>query len=98
MIPWAVTFCFYTNSFYFLIVVLKNQDFVMVFPARSIGDYIQLDNTGPEMSQFTLVFWINFSVEDGVTVLTYSAEGNYQEIRITINGQSLWFRVQTGSV
>jgi DNA-binding response OmpR family regulator len=73
-------------------VVAKNQDFVMVFPARNIEDYILLDSTGPEMSNFTVLSWINTSAKETVALFTYS-DGSDEEIRITFNSVTVYFRV-----
>ncbi len=86
----AVTFRFYGFA-----VIPKNQDFVMVFPTWSVENYILVDNTGTEMSMFTLLFWINTLSQNSTTILSYSTETDVAVIRLVVDkGTKLWLNIQ----
>ncbi|XP_028409788.1 uncharacterized protein LOC114532472 [Dendronephthya gigantea] len=77
-------------------VVYKNQDFTMVFPTRSVQNYILIDDSNvPEMAAFTLMFWVTYLRESVMTVLTYGLEN--EDIKLNIKTDGFYFRVLSGT-
>ena len=75
--------CF-ANLYIFLSSDLsKGQDYEMVFPTRDIKNYISVDVT-EEMSEMTLVFWINTVESEDMNLVSYAVQGNHQEVRLDI--------------
>lgn len=72
----------------------KNQDFAMVFPARSVHNYILMDNSNvPAMAGFTLLFWVTYLGENTMTILTYALERSTEVIKLDITESSFWLRI-----
>lgn len=90
------------SEFSSLIVIDKNQDFAMVYPTRSVEDYISVqDSHGQDFSNITLLLWLytleseRMAIFDYVTIAT---DGNVvRQFTIVYVFEKLVVHVQSGT-
>ncbi len=58
----------------------------MVFPTKSVDNYILMENTVPEISNITVLFWISTLETNQMCVFNYfvTAHGKMAEFRILV--------------
>ncbi|XP_028408358.1 uncharacterized protein LOC114530936 [Dendronephthya gigantea] len=70
-------------------------NFDLNFPSKSVDSFILHDNNVPEMSNITLLFWINTLDAEEMTVLSYAVDENDKEFTLAVMREKIILRVQS---
>ena len=64
-------------------VYISEPSFSVLFPRRSIEDYVEVDDPDlPELSAFSICAWAKFVKNEGGTILSYAVPTSTNEIAI----------------
>ena len=90
------------SEFSSLIVIHKNQDFAMVYPTRSVEDYISVqDSHGQDFSNITLLLWLYTLESERMTIFDYvtiaTDENVVRQFAIVYEIEKLVVHVQSGT-
>lgn len=101
---YSFLYCFILFYIFFISNILSTllvnftdmtQEFDLKFPSKDIKNYILLDNNVPEMSNMTLMFWINTLQAERMTVLSYAVQESVEELRIFLERDKIMLMIHS---